>query len=318
MSKTLPKQLQAQVDAIAEWEKPAEPAVTEPKVEEPKPEPAPVAVEPAAPAPEITKPAEPQWEHKFKTLQGMYNAHVPALQAQVKELMAKVEDLTKRSETKPAEESTDKPLVTAEDEQAFGKDLLDVARRIAKEEMARERKDYQKHIADLTAKLEKTSGKVSEVVESNQRSSFDVFLDKLSTRLPNWESVQATEECQAWLDTRVPGTNISWDAALKNAANNQDVGAVVEVFGEFFKQYPKYNPTKPAEPKPSLEGQVSPAKAKGGSGPAAPAAKRIYTAQDYTDESMKQLRLAKAGKEKEADAIERELNAALIEGRVLP
>lgn len=317
MSKTLPKQIQAQVDAVADWEKPAEPVVAQ-DADKPA-EPTAVAPEPAAPVvTDPPKPADPQWEHKFRTLQGMYNAHVPTLQNQVKELTAKIEELSKASTAKP-DDPTDKSLVTAQDEEAFGKDLIDVARRIAKEEFGKDRKEYLKQIAALNDKLEKTTGKVSEVAESNQRNSFEVFLDKLGQRLPSWEAVQATEECQAWLDTRVPGANHSWDAALKNAANNQDVGAVVEVFGEFFKQYPQYNPVKPAaEPKPSLADQVSPTKARGSAGPAAPAAKRIYSAQDYSDESMKQLRLAKAGKEKEADAIEKELNAALIEGRVRP
>lgn len=318
MSKTLPKQIQAQADAVADWEKPAEPVVTQ--ADDKPAEPTPVAPEPAPPVvADAPKPADPQWEHKFRTLQGMYNAHVPALQNQVKELTAKVEELSKASAAKPVDDPTDKTLVTAQDEEAFGKDLIDVARRIAKEEFGRERKEYLKQIAALNDKLEKTSGKVTEVVESNQRNSFDVFLDKLASRLPNWESVQATEECQAWLDTRVPGTNITWDAALKNAANNQDVGAVVEVFGEFFKQYPQHNPAKPAaEPKPSLADQVSPTKARGSAGPAAPAAKKFYTGQEYSEKSVEQIRLTKAGKLKEAAAIEQELNAALIEGRVGP
>lgn len=321
MSKTLPKQLQAQADAAEQWDKSNNPQeVTEPAVKvEPTSEAAPEpTVAPAPVVQEPTKPADPQWEHKFKTLQGMYNAHVPALQQQVKELSAKVEELGKAPPVKPAEPD-DKPLVTSQDEEAFGKDLLDVARRIAKEEFSRERKEYQKMISTLNDKLEKTSGKVGEVVESNQRNSFDAFLDKLANRLPNWEQIQATDECQTWLDTRVPGTHITWDAALKNAANNQDVGSVVEVFGEFFKQYPQHNPVKPSvEQKSGLESQVSPNKARGGQGPAAPAAKKIYSAQEYSDESMKQLRFTKAGKHKEAEAIERELNAALLEGRVTP
>lgn len=320
MSKTLPKQLQAQADAAEQWDKatnPPEPADPTKVEQTPAPAPEPVVV-PAPVAQEPPKPADPQWEHKFKTLQGMYNAHVPALQAQVKELSAKIEELGRVQPAKPAEPD-DKPLVTSQDEEAFGKDLLDVARRIAKEEFSRERKEYQKMISALNEKLEKTNGKVGEVVEKSERNSFDVFLDKLANRLPNWEQIQATDECQTWLDTRVPGTHITWDAALKAAANNQDVGSVVEVFGEFFKQYPQYNPVKPSvEPKSGLESQVSPNKARGGSGPAAPAVKKTYSAQEYSDESMKQLRLTKAGKYKEAEAIERELNAALLEGRVTP
>lgn len=315
----LPKQVQAQADAAEAYDKQMQP-VDESKVQqssEPA-EPAAQVQDPTPVAPVVTQTPDPQWEQKFRSLQGIFNKQVPELQAKVREL---TEEIGKLKEQKPAPVAAPEPenrLVTDKDSESFGADLIDLARRVSREEFGKERQSYQKEIAELRSQLQKASTKVDQVEDATQRSTFDQFLDKLSNRLPDWKKIQDTEDCQNWLGTRVPGTDVDWNYALQRAANRMDIDGVLEIFGEFFNKYPAHNPVKPVvnDARSELEKQVSPSKPRGGSGPSAPQAKRIYTGEEYSAESMKQMRLEKAGKLKEAAVIEQELNAALMEGRV--
>jgi hypothetical protein len=134
--------------------------------------------------------------------------------------------------------------------------------------------------------------------------------------------VQATAECQEWLGNRIPGTTVTWDMALKDAASRRDVKTVLEVFENFFSKHPTLNPSAPApEPAPApakqeLQRQVAPSK----SSASAPTAntKRTYTGAEYQVESNRLMRLMQKGALDEANRLEAELNAALVEGRVTP
>lgn len=329
----LPKQVQAQADALEKFEQQV--AEANKPADEPKPNETP----PAEPAPpeekqgqepvkaETPKPAEDdsadKWRQRYLSLQGQYNSQVPALQQQVAQLTDSVTQLTQKLEVaqaKPAEPQVAEELVTKNDVDAFGEDLVDLARRIAKEEFGKRETKYIKQIEALENQLFEAKGKVGEVAQSQARSEGAVFFERLNTTLPGWDSVQATEECQAWLASRIPGTAATWDMALKEAAMKRDVQAVVEVFDVFFEKYPNLNPRARQQQtrsnKQELERQVAPGKSSAAS--SQPQGKRTYTALDYQNESMRQMRLMQAGQMDKAMALEAELNAALAEGRVTP
>lgn len=312
MSK-LPRQVQAQADAVAQHDESLTQVVETPVTqvaEDPPATPPVVPVTPAAP--------EPQWEHKFRTLQGIFNSTVPQLQNENKDLKARLDKLEQASLVKPVV-SDEAPLITEKDSTEFGPDMIDMARRAAREEAREERKKHREELEAINKKLEATEGKIGKVAESNQQNSFEKFLDKVTSKLPSWEQIQGTEDCQAWLGTRVPGMQYSWDAALKNAADRHDVDNVLEVFNAFFAAYPTYNPvkgTQVADAKAELARQVSPTKTSGQVVTQAPSNKKIYSSAEYASKSMEQLRLEKAGQRDKAAAIEQELNTALIEGRI--
>lgn len=327
----LPKQVQAQADALAAFEKQVqgEPKPTEqPLTDPPKdpqdsvPAPAPAPVDPPKPADDDSA----TWRQRYLSLQGQYNSQVPALQQQVQTLMESVGRLTdqlKAREAPPPQPETPAELVTKKDVEAFGEDLVDLARRIATEEFGKRESKYIRQIEALQGQLAEAKGKVGEVVESTAKSAREVFFEKLDGRLPGWDEVQRTAECQQWLGTRIPGTTATWDAALKEAASRLDVKTVLEVFEVFFKAHPDLDPNKPAPaPAPStakqeLQRQVAPSKSTA-TAPAAAQGKRVYTGAEYTAESNKLLRLMQQGKVDEVARLQAELDAALSEGRVTP
>lgn len=324
----LPKQVQAQADALAEFEKqvaagntPADdPKPTEDPPADPAPEPTPQPQEPAPAEP--PKPAEDadKWKQRYLSLQGQFNSQVPALQDQVRQLTETVTQLTAKLEqqtTKPVEPQEPSELVTNKDVEAFGEDLVDLARRIAKEEFGKRESKYIKQIEALEGQLAAAKGDVDNVAQNQAQTAMDRFFEGLTKAIPTWQEVQATEECQTWLTTRVPGTRATWDQALKQAAADRDVAAVVEVFDVFFEKHPNLNPKakqqKADSAKQELSRQVAPGKS---TATAQPQGKRTYSQQDYWNESQRQLTAMKQGRMEEAQRIEAELDAALREGRV--
>lgn len=330
----LPKQVQAQADALAQFEKQVAEArsVAEPKPTEP-PNP-PKDQEGSAPAPapapapaEAPKPSDDDsstWRQRYLSLQGQYNSQVPELQRQVQTLTDSVAQLTQQLKAKEAPAPAPEPeadLVTKKDVDAFGEDLVDLARRIAKDEFGKRESKYIKQIEALQGQLAEAKGQVGEVVETTTKSANERFFEALDARLPGWDKVQATAECQEWLGTRIPGTAVTWDMALKEAARTRDVKTVLEVFEVFFEKHPTMSPKPapapaPAPAKQELQRQVAPSK----SAAAAPSAnvKRTYTGAEYQAESMRLMRFMQQGKAEEAGRLEAELNAALAEGRVTP
>lgn len=324
----VPKQIQAQQAEVEARDKALREAQQQqlPLDEPPQPTPTEPPV-PPTPAPPPPPPAEDPalWKQRFLSLQGMYNSQVPKLQEQVEELTKRLDEAKTPPATSPTEPPKGKAL-TSSDVEAFGADLIDVIRRGAREQIDELKGQYEAKIAALEGQLAQATQSVTQVAEVQASTVQQSFFQQLGDRLPTWEQVQASEECQNWLGTRIPGGQLTWNDVLVTAANKRDVNAVMEVFDEFFNRYPTLNPrtpppapTPPAPPKnrAELERQVTPAKTSAAAPPPA-AGKRVYTSQDYANESMKVIRLMQQNKRAEADALETELNAALAENRVKP
>jgi murein L,D-transpeptidase YcbB/YkuD len=317
---SLPKQIQDQQAFSEEYDRQVkEASAPEPQPPEPpaEPQPAPAPQPTPAPAPQ-PEPEADVWRQRYLSLQGMFNSTVPQLQQELKDLRA---ELAKAKEApKPAEPKPTGKLVTKADEEAFGADLVDMVRRGAREEIEALQERHAAEIATMKAQLAEAQQGVTQVTEVQTKSVRDNFFTTLETRVPQWEQVQATAECQNWLGTRVPGMQHTWNDALVSAADRFDVEAVTEVFGEFYNRHPQLKPGhKPAPPPPrnreELNRQVTPPRSHA-SVPTPSGDKRRYSGQEYEQESMKIIRLTQHGKRAEAEALEAELNAALREGRV--
>lgn len=333
----LPKQVQAQANAVAEFDKSlqqppaADPGTPQPEGPNAQAAPPQQVQEPAQPVVEPTKPQEdpePTWRQRYLSLQGQFNKLVPALQGEVSDLKGMVADLQvqlqKAQTASPApapEPAVSEELVTKQDVEVFGEDLVNLARRVAKEESGKREGTLRQQISELQSQLAEAKGQVGEVAQNQALTAQQRFFKDLQRALPTWETVQATSECQAWLATRIPGTPATWDQALKDAAGRRDVDAVMEVFSTFFDKHPALNPNAPAPAKPTsstareLERQVAPTRT---AASAQPQAKTVYSAAEYERESMRLVRLMREGKRDESVQLQAELDAALAEGRIRP
>lgn len=324
----LPKQIQAQLAEMEAFDQ----QVAADRGEEPKPigepplEPTPPGeVEQPKPISE-PPPEEATWKQRYLSLQGQYNSQVPTLQMQVAQLTDRVTQMTSALQAKPPEQKpqeqtlrTKAELVTAKDVDAFGEDLVDLARRVAKDEFGGRETEYHERIQRLEAQLSEAQGQVGEVAQSQAQSVSERFFTDLNNAVPGWEQVQATPECQEFLASRIPGTGQTWDVTLKNAAKHRDISAVQEVFGTFFERHPALDQRakQPVNRRAELSRQVTPTRSAASTGTPTQG-KRTYTGDQYAAEMMRVVRLRQASKWDESARLEADLNVALAERRVVP
>jgi hypothetical protein len=322
----LPKQVEAQLKELEKIEQqlaqsqntpPApdpQPAV-DPKPAEPPvdPTPAPADPKPAEPKPTPTEPtvAEETWQQKYKTLKGMYDAEVPRLHADLRELKALVESLRTTAETKPVEPAkpaTQTKLVTDADVEAFGQDLIEVQRKVAREVAAefREELDALKaENADLRKQVGDTGTKTAEM-------TFDTRLHRL---VPDFDAVNTDPAWIEWLNEVDPMLRGPRKLAAQNAFATGDAEGVahyVKLFKESQAPAVVEPTTKAAE---ELERQIQPNR--GASSAPVPTQKgKVYTTADIEKMFRKASDLGAKGQVDAARKLEAEIDAAYMENRV--
>lgn len=273
-------------------------------------------VEPANQAPEapVTQEPEIDWKQRFQTIDGKYTAEVPRLQnelsdkqSQINEMRVEIDKLKKKLK-KPQMDPESKPREIAEDEELVGADIVKAAERAAQRAI----KDIQLKLEEIQEENSELKQKLGQVSESQTSFAGNDFFSKLSSVVPDWQALQESDKGQQFLLSRITGTEITWDAALKAAASRLDVGSTVEIFDEIVRRYPELRPAKAKPAKENLAKQVSPNKSKAAASPTD--AQKVWSHQELTaawDSISKRL-----VKGEEADKLQAELEAAMQEDRV--
>jgi hypothetical protein len=274
-----------------------EPAPTEPSQEDPQAQQEPMATEPTVKSEPQDPPAEDKWEHKFKVIEGKYKAEVPRLAAQIRELSQKVESLSAENEelkSRPLAEV--QALISPEDREKYGDDLLDVIRRAAKEEVGT--KDTE--IATLKKQLESIT---SSTVKQTEVS----FYDRLGQLVPDWPSVNDDSNFHDWLDEYDELTGKRRQDLLSEAETQKDADRVAR----FFTKWKANQESSKATTNQALASQTVP-----DSKPVVkpPAGKRFFTRGEIADFYAR----ARRGeiRSDQLVAMEAEIHAASVEGRV--
>ena len=320
----LPKQAQQDQADVDAYEKALQEQTTEQVVEltsaevvaEIQPVAAPAEVTPAEPVVEVAKvvelkkPEEP-WQQRYQTLKGMFDSEVPRLHAQVKELNREIGGLKESIEKLkviapvPALDSS----VTDEEEETFGKDLIDVQRRIAREAVA----PVLAQVATLeqeNSALRELLGKTGSKVEA---LSFD---QRLQIAIPNFDQINVAPEWVAWLNEvdpilRGPRRNVA-QAAFESG----DVDAIAEYVKLFEGMTAPPAAPSPDKSEAELRSQVAPSRTVSASAPSSKEGEKFYTEAEAGRLFDKVSSLNRAGKYEEASKLDAELTAAYNHGRV--
>ncbi len=315
----LPKQVEQQLKELEALEKqlagdgePApEAAPVEPETPQAEQQAEPQPAQPETKPVEATKPEVPEdtWQQKYRTLKGMYDAEVPRLHAQVKELQASMAQLQQELAAKPAPAAVPAPepknLVTDEDVEAFGKDLIEVQRKVAREvamEFKAEIDALKAENQKLQQEMQRTGSQVGEVS----------FEQKLHHLVPDWAAINNDPRWFAWLDEIDPmvrGPRRNMAQQVYNAGDAEGVAYYVKLFKDAVAA-PAVD-TKQAE----LERQVQPSRSATAQTPVSQKGK-IYSTRDIEKMFMKMKDLNVAHKFDEARKLEAEIDAAYMEGRV--
>ena len=318
----LSKQLYGDTEAV---EAPAETAeVAKPEAEQPAPETQPAEVVAEQPTQaekvEAVKPDDEEakaWKQKYKTLQGMYDADVPRLHQQVKELTSRLDKMTEDAKLADQKAEEDKRqavaeamenLVTDEDRQEFGDDLIAVQRKVAREEAAplyKQLEAVMSENAQLREMLEQTGSKVTQ-------SSFEQELYRLVT---DFAEVNTNPNWIKWLDEHDPLLRAPRRVVAEKSFSEGDAESVAHFVNLFKASQQEAEPAKKAVEQ-ELESQIQPSKST--SSPTTPAPK----GKTYTDDQIRQMfvhitQLHKRGQADEARKLEAEIDSAYMEHRVM-
>jgi hypothetical protein len=315
----LPRQVEAQLrelealeKQLAEGQNPA-PADPEPTPAEPPQDPQPQQAEPkpVEPTPTPTEPvvAEETWQQKYKTLKGMYDAEVPRLHADLRELKGQVDSLRKASETKPVEPAKPKAaekLVTDADVEAFGQDLIEVQRKVAREVAS----EFRGELDAMRAENEKLREQLTSTGTQVSEASFE---QRLYRMVPDFEAVNANPKWIAWLNEVDPLLRAPRSSVAQQAFNRGDAEGVAH-YVAMFKQT-----VAPAEQKADktdeLERQLQPNRGATSAPPTSQKGK-VYTNADIEKMFRKAADLGTKGQLDAAKKLEAEIDAAFMEGRV--
>lgn len=315
----LPRQVEAQLrelealeKQLAEGQNPAPAAPNQTPAEPPQdPQPAPAEPKPVEPTPTPTEPvvAEEKWEQKYKTLKGMYDAEVPRLHADMRDLKAQVDNLRKAAETKPAEQA--KPvvaekLVTDADVEAFGSDLIEVQRKVAREVAA----EFRGELDAMRAE----NGKLREQLNSTDTQVSEAgFEQRLYRMVPDFAAVNTDPQWINWLNEIDPLLRAPRSSVAQQAFNRGDAEGVAHYVSLFRQSISSVEPT--ADKTNELELQIQPNRSATSTPPNSQKGK-TYTNADIEKMFRKATDLGIRGQTDAAKKLEAEIDAAFMEGRV--
>ncbi len=269
---------------------------TEPPAQEETPEPS-GSQETEPPQQEEQSADEETWEHRFKVLTGKYSAEVPRLAADNRELKTQLKFLEKQLEDLKSGKATGKQsFVKPEEVEEYGENLIDLIRRAAREEVTAK----EAEIEALRAKIEAFDSRTSKVVEVD-------FFEQLGKDVPDWVAINDDKNFHKWLDGYDELTGLRRQEMLSQAEADKDARRVAN----FFKAYKKAGQTWAAAASRKLESQVVP---ETNQSVKPPPGKKIWTRQEIGNfyAAMRKGEVS----DKDAVAIEAQIHAAQIEGRV--
>jgi hypothetical protein len=255
---------------------------------------------------------EEKWAHKYHTLKGMYDAEVPRLHSQMREMQTQIQQLIADKAaieaTKVEQDQVVESLITEQDKEAFGPDLIDLIERATESKVS----TLRSREADLMAEIKELKGQLGNVTERQVISDKDRFLVGLGQQVPDWETLNVDQGFLGWLQQVDPVYGVPRQAALSNAYESLDVTRVANIF-KAYKQTLPQTPA-PSRAKQELQRQVAPTRTRSTTTPADGVNERIFTNQDieqfYTD--------WRRGfyDEQEAADMEKQIHTAIAEGRI--
>lgn len=208
------------------------------------------------------------WEQRYRSLDGMIQARDRQIE-QLHQLIAAMQQAPKAEQ--PETPKGKQKLVTEKDEEAFGADLVDLARRAAREEQGA-------YVEQLEARIEQLTQRLQGVAQTTAETVQDRFEAQLTAAVPEWRKIDADPTFIAWLQ-QSPTRN----KLFAEAARTQAVDDVAYFFKEYAERHAQPATQAPAVD-PRLEKQIAPGKPKTVQPPSrSPSDKKQWTRTEIAD-----------------------------------
>jgi hypothetical protein len=295
-----------------------------------------------SPSPSPSPPTEnSDWEHQFQSLKGRYERETETNRRMARQI-ADMQHLMASLQTAPPAPTPSTPqsgsgvrfdsgvgqprYVTPEEVKEYGEELMDIVGRRAREV-------YEPIISQLTNELNTVRQQVGGVRSSVAYDASVKMYEDLAKEVPHWESINSSPEFGRWLDQPDPLTGQIRRNILAWSHRNNLTGSVIAAFKGFLSDQASFGPanggTVPGNgadgysqsnpvastPQTDLRQFAAPGRAKTGQTQVPPEKPFFSTAeitQFYRDKTAGKY----AGREAEADALERALYEAGREGRI--
>lgn len=264
---------------------------------------------------------------KYKTLQGMYNAEVPRLHQQNREMTQRVQQMEQLLASLSAQQSTAatstpaspaERFVTDKDVEEYG-ESLDMMRRVSREELV----SVAQRLAKIEQMLQQVQSnvvpQVQAVAQRQQATAEQQFWADLAVAVPSYRDINNDDGFQAWLLEADPLTGISRQTYLEDAQRALDSRRVANFFRAWLEKTGQATVAQPAGRASSseLEKQMAPGRSRGAGAPASSNKAKTYSPQDI-QKFFNDVRSGKyKGREQERDRLERDIFAAQRENRIV-
>tara|TARA_R110000851_G_scaffold2513_4_gene9960 strand:- start:561 stop:1520 length:960 start_codon:yes stop_codon:yes gene_type:complete len=315
----LPKQVQAQLAEVEEYEK-ALLAQQNPDQEELDTETEVVPETEEAPVLEEVKPAdtpptdvEDDFKQKYSTLQGKYSAEVPRLHQQVRDLTTELEQIRKdlsAPKDEPTKLKEKVSYVTDADRAEFGEELLDVQRRVAKEVSQEYEDRLEKQDAVITSLQDKIANTGNQVGEMD-------FNQRLRQLVPEFSEIDNDDRWVAWLNEHDPMLRAPRRVKAQEAFDTGDAEAIAHYVGLWKATFAEPGVSDKPARQAELEKQVAPNRtANSVRTKSVGQESKVYSTREVDAAWTKVRTLNTQGKYDAAEKLEAELTVAYMEGRV--
>ena len=260
---------------------------------------------------------------KYKTLQGMYNAEVPRLHQQNREMSNRVQQMEQllaslsAQQTSAQSQQIVEKIVTDKDVEEYG-ESLDVMRKVSREELIPMEQRFAQMEQMFRQMQTNVVPQVQAVAQRQQVSAEQGFWAELTSVVPNFRQINDNDAFQSWLLSADPLTGITRQTYLDDAQRSLDAKRVANFFRAWLEstgQAAVAQSTGRAQ-NSELEKQVTPGRSRNTGTPATTNQGKMYSPQDI-QKFFNDVRTGKyKGREPERDRIERDIFAAQRENRI--
>ena len=242
-------------------------------------------------------------EQRWKVLQGMIDKKDGEIET-LRALLAQIS-------SNPQTTAEDKPqnLLTSNDVDSFGDDLIDLVKRGSLSVLQSE---LPKFFNDINARLAKLEGSVQGVEQVTAKNAQDMFFEALQSKVPDWQTLNTDQGFLGWLNEEDQFTGASRIELLQHAFGKQDVNRTATFFLEYKRLFAAPEASEPKENK--VAKLVSPGKTKAASARVDTGSKRTWTRAEigklYSDKREGRISA------KQFEEFERDIFAAQADGRI--
>jgi hypothetical protein len=304
------------------------------------------APEPETPSVEVVEPQEPvsepepasepaaapvvDWEQRYRTLQGKYDAEVPQLRRDLDAMRVLYSQMSAPAAPAPDEASlrpatTTTVVVPPEHVAEYGQELIDAAQQWARAAVSTELEALRNQVAELRG----VNDRMQRVETMTTQQHVEAHLSSDPELANRWQALNVDPEFIGWLNRPDPFAGRLRMELFHDACGRGDGGRVGYFFKAFIAEHTAVNhvptptlqtpvPSEPVAERPTLEEMAAPGRAvgTGSSHGGAPAEKRLWTQPDIARFYRDRMRGVYAGREADAHALEQDILNATREGRI--